>query len=226
MTGGTAVGNDETWPADLERLTGRRVLYAGVRGYGLDQIVVRAERMVPELRGRHHVGLPFGERGKGHRLLGKDQLLDAPNHVAAGGGNGGDMPDRSSSDEPGCHGFESPPKVAAACVALRVPHDLGLEPSRALANRDDALLHRRLRAFVKPGFHAAGLGSGRLPPTHQARAEVSPADRGCFRSQHGRRPQGWRGSHFEVLGGLLDLLLSSPVNNLEKGPSPTPSGLG
>ena len=50
MTEGYAVGDDETWPADLERLTGRRVLNAGVRGYGLDQIVLRAERMVPELK--------------------------------------------------------------------------------------------------------------------------------------------------------------------------------
>jgi hypothetical protein len=50
MTEGFAVGNDETWPAQLERLTGRRVLNAGVRGYGLDQIVLRAERLVPELR--------------------------------------------------------------------------------------------------------------------------------------------------------------------------------
>ena len=47
MTEGYAVGNDETWPAHLERLTGRRVLNAGVRGYGLDQIVLRAERIVP-----------------------------------------------------------------------------------------------------------------------------------------------------------------------------------
>mgnify|MGYP003911508547 CR=1 FL=1 len=50
MTEGFAVGNDETWPAQLERLTGRRVLNAGVRGYGLDQIVLRAERLVPELK--------------------------------------------------------------------------------------------------------------------------------------------------------------------------------
>jgi lysophospholipase L1-like esterase len=50
MTEGYAVGNDETWPANLERLTGRRVLNAGVRGYGLDQIVLRAERMIPEIR--------------------------------------------------------------------------------------------------------------------------------------------------------------------------------
>lgn len=50
MTEGYAVGNDETWPAHLERLTGRRVLNAGVRGYGLDQIVLRAERIVPELK--------------------------------------------------------------------------------------------------------------------------------------------------------------------------------
>ena len=50
MTEGYAAGDEETWPADLERLTGRRVLNAGVRGYGLDQMVLRAERLVPELR--------------------------------------------------------------------------------------------------------------------------------------------------------------------------------
>ncbi len=50
MTEGFAVGDDETWPAHLERLTGRRVLNAGVRGYGLDQIVLRAERMIPEIK--------------------------------------------------------------------------------------------------------------------------------------------------------------------------------
>jgi hypothetical protein len=50
MTEGYAVGNDETWPASLERVTGRRVLNAGVRGYGLDQIVLRAERMIPKIK--------------------------------------------------------------------------------------------------------------------------------------------------------------------------------
>jgi lysophospholipase L1-like esterase len=50
MTEGYAVGNDETWPANLERVTGRRVLNAGVRGYGLDQIVLRAERMIPKIK--------------------------------------------------------------------------------------------------------------------------------------------------------------------------------
>lgn len=50
MTEGFAVGDDETWPAALERLTGRPVLNAGVRGYGLDQMVLRAERLVPELK--------------------------------------------------------------------------------------------------------------------------------------------------------------------------------
>jgi hypothetical protein len=50
MTEGYAVGDDETWPAELERLTGRRVLNAAVRGYGLDQMVLRAERLIPELR--------------------------------------------------------------------------------------------------------------------------------------------------------------------------------
>ncbi|MFO1162521.1 MAG: GDSL-type esterase/lipase family protein [Reyranellaceae bacterium] len=49
MTEGYGVGNDETWPAHLERLLGVRVLNAGVRGYGLDQIVLRAEHMIPAL---------------------------------------------------------------------------------------------------------------------------------------------------------------------------------
>ncbi len=50
FTEGYAAGNDETWPANLERMTGRRVLNAGVRGYGLDQIVLRAERVMPQLK--------------------------------------------------------------------------------------------------------------------------------------------------------------------------------
>jgi hypothetical protein len=50
MTEGYGVGDDETWPANLERITGRPVLNAGVRGYGLDQIVLRAERMIPEIK--------------------------------------------------------------------------------------------------------------------------------------------------------------------------------
>jgi lysophospholipase L1-like esterase len=50
MTEGYAVGDDETWPAALERLTRGPVLNAGVRGYGLDQMVLRAERLVPELK--------------------------------------------------------------------------------------------------------------------------------------------------------------------------------
>ena len=49
-TEGYAVADDETWPAHLERDTGRRVLAAGVRDYGLDQMVLKAERLVPTVR--------------------------------------------------------------------------------------------------------------------------------------------------------------------------------
>lgn len=42
-TYGDEVADDETWPAHLQRLTGRRVLNAGVSGYGFDQAVLRAE---------------------------------------------------------------------------------------------------------------------------------------------------------------------------------------
>lgn len=49
-TEGFAVADDETWPAHLERHTGRRVLAGGVRDYGLDQMVLKAERRVPALK--------------------------------------------------------------------------------------------------------------------------------------------------------------------------------
>src|SRR5260370_32074557 len=52
FTEGWAVGDDETWPAHLERDTGWRVLNAGVRAYGLDQMVLRAERLAPRFKPR------------------------------------------------------------------------------------------------------------------------------------------------------------------------------
>jgi GDSL-like Lipase/Acylhydrolase family len=47
FTWGSQVGDDQSWPAHLEQMLGRRVLNAGVNGYGVDQIVMRAERLVP-----------------------------------------------------------------------------------------------------------------------------------------------------------------------------------
>lgn len=45
FTFGEEVSDGETWPADLQRLTGRRVLNGGVNGYGFDQIVLRTEAL-------------------------------------------------------------------------------------------------------------------------------------------------------------------------------------
>ncbi len=50
FTFGDEVGDTETWPAHLQRLTGRRVLNGGVSGYGFDQIVLRAEALAAALR--------------------------------------------------------------------------------------------------------------------------------------------------------------------------------
>jgi hypothetical protein len=44
-TEGFAVADDQSWPAHLERRLGRRVLNGGVHGYGLDQAVLRADRL-------------------------------------------------------------------------------------------------------------------------------------------------------------------------------------
>lgn len=49
FTFGDEVKDDETWPAYLQRLLGRRVVNAGVSGYGFDQIVLRAESIVADL---------------------------------------------------------------------------------------------------------------------------------------------------------------------------------
>ena len=42
--------DDETWPAQLEGLAGAAVLNAGVPGYAADQIVLRAEQLLPLVR--------------------------------------------------------------------------------------------------------------------------------------------------------------------------------
>jgi hypothetical protein len=50
FTFGEALNDRDTWPAGLQRLTGRSVLNGGVSGYGFDQIVLRAERLAPICR--------------------------------------------------------------------------------------------------------------------------------------------------------------------------------
>jgi hypothetical protein len=45
FTFGDEVSDPETWPAELQQITGRRVLNGGVSGYGFDQIVLRAEQL-------------------------------------------------------------------------------------------------------------------------------------------------------------------------------------
>jgi hypothetical protein len=47
FTEGWEVGNNESWPAALEHMTGVPVVNAGVSGYGTDQIILRAELLLP-----------------------------------------------------------------------------------------------------------------------------------------------------------------------------------
>ena len=49
---GSEVADAESWPAQLERQTGTNIINAAVGGYGLDQIVLRAETLVPLLKPR------------------------------------------------------------------------------------------------------------------------------------------------------------------------------
>ena len=50
FTFGDEVSDEQTWPAQLEEITGLPVTNGGVFGYGLDQIVLRAETLVPVYR--------------------------------------------------------------------------------------------------------------------------------------------------------------------------------
>jgi len=47
FTEGWEVADSESWPAELEAISGVPVINAGVSGYGSDQIVLRAEQMLP-----------------------------------------------------------------------------------------------------------------------------------------------------------------------------------
>lgn len=49
FAGGSDVNDGETWPAYLEKLTGIQVINAAAGGYGFDQIVLRAEDLLPKL---------------------------------------------------------------------------------------------------------------------------------------------------------------------------------
>lgn len=46
FTFGAQVSNAETWPALLEKISGKTVINGGVSGYGLDQIFLRADHLI------------------------------------------------------------------------------------------------------------------------------------------------------------------------------------
>ncbi|CAN5443474.1 hypothetical protein BH10PSE6_BH10PSE6_53990 [soil metagenome] len=49
-TQGDEVGNEQTWPAQLQGLLRRKTINAGVAAYGFDQIVLRTEQLVPRVK--------------------------------------------------------------------------------------------------------------------------------------------------------------------------------
>lgn len=50
FTAGSGVRDDETWPARLEALLGQPVTNGASGAYGVDQIVLRAEQLLPDVR--------------------------------------------------------------------------------------------------------------------------------------------------------------------------------
>jgi hypothetical protein len=52
FTAGSEVADEQSWPAQLERLIGRPVDNAGVGAYAFDQIVLRTEQLLPVARPR------------------------------------------------------------------------------------------------------------------------------------------------------------------------------
>jgi hypothetical protein len=52
FTAGSEVRDEASWPAQLERLTGMPVINGGAGGYGTDQIIMRAEQLLPIVKPR------------------------------------------------------------------------------------------------------------------------------------------------------------------------------
>src|SRR5262249_52895502 len=52
FTAGSEVGDAQTWPAQLAQEIGQSVINAAVGGWGTDQIVTRAEQLIPRLTPR------------------------------------------------------------------------------------------------------------------------------------------------------------------------------
>jgi hypothetical protein len=46
FTAGSGVNDEQTWPADLERMTGQPVLNAAVGGWGIDQMILRVGQLL------------------------------------------------------------------------------------------------------------------------------------------------------------------------------------
>ncbi|MBO0766502.1 MAG: hypothetical protein J2P50_18200 [Hyphomicrobiaceae bacterium] len=97
--GGTEVEDGETWPANLERLIDAPVINAGVAGYAVDQIALRAEQLLPLVRPKTLVvqlseeaiaraGLSSFGRSKPYFSLDGDRLVYHPPVDAAAGADG------------------------------------------------------------------------------------------------------------------------------------------
>lgn len=52
FTFGSEVNDEETWPTHLQSILGRKVINAGVGGYGLDEITIRLEKIVSKINPR------------------------------------------------------------------------------------------------------------------------------------------------------------------------------
>lgn len=52
FTAGSEVNDGETWPAHLERILGEPVINAATGGWGTDQMILRAETLLPRLKPR------------------------------------------------------------------------------------------------------------------------------------------------------------------------------
>jgi lysophospholipase L1-like esterase len=76
FTFGEALSDQETWPAALQHLLSRRVLNGGTSGYGFDQIVLRAERLLSLCRPAAIVAAFIADdirRTEMRRLWGRDK---------------------------------------------------------------------------------------------------------------------------------------------------------
>jgi hypothetical protein len=189
FTAGSEVRDEESWPAQLERLIGEPVINGAIGGYGTDQIVLRAEQLIPVVR-PHTVIL--GVLVDDIRRAGFSSLGQPKPYFRVVGGRLEQHPPAPPAAGPG----------PGAALLGAVFHVLGYSAvvNRVMTSRAPFLWHQTARE----GYHRTG------------EDVVAITCRLLERLQRKARAQGIRPILFLQHGGVLILKLDRPYKDAQQ----------